>query len=328
MDSVLVIGGTRFIGRHTVEEFRDKGYDVTICNRGNHPNPFTEDPSVSHVQADRRNRAELQAANQRVDPDVVVDCVAYFPADVRTATEVFSDCESYVYVSSGASYGVERVPKRENETALCECTPKQATTDSAATYGPRKAEGDRAVFDVAESGIRAMSVRPTVVYGPHDYTERFDYWIDRVDNHERLLVPGDGLSLWQMAFVEDVASALRIVAEEGRAGEAYNVGDEHAPTLGGWLALLAETCETTVERIGASERELQRGGLSPGDFPMYRSQPHLLATEKLRSLGWSSTPHEDALARTVAEHRRSDRTGQTEGPDRETEVALVESLRE
>ena len=328
MDSVLVVGGTRFVGRATVEAFRDHGYDVTICNRGNHPNPFADEPDVTHVAADRRVREDLEAARDRVDPDAVIDCVAYFPQDVRVATEVFADAGAYVYISSGAAYGVERVPKREDDTPLCDCTDEQATTEGAETYGPRKAEGDREVFAAAERGVRAMSVRPPVVYGPHDYTERFDYWIDRVDNHERVVVPGDGLSLWQLVYVEDVASALLTVAEEGAAGEAYNVGDDHAPTLSEWVALLAEACDTTVERVGAGERELAKADLDPEAFPLYRSSPHLLTTEKLRSLGWSATPHERALAATVREHRESDRTGRSNGPDRATEETLLELVSE
>jgi nucleoside-diphosphate-sugar epimerase len=171
-----------------------------------------------------------------------------------------------------------------------------------------------------------MSVRPTVVYGPHDYTERFAYWVGRVDSYDRIVVPQDGLSLWQMVYVEDVASALRVVAEEGAAGEAYNVGDEHAPTLGEWVDLLAETCETDVEAVGASARELATEGLDPEDFPIYRRPPHLLSTANLRSLGWSATPHATALERTVAEHRENDRTGREYGPDRAVEASLIESL--
>jgi len=326
METVLVIGGTRFIGRHTVAAFRDRGYDVTLFNRGTHSNPFADDPDVTHVRGNRRNAEDLRSARQQVDPDIVVDCVAYFPEDVREATEVFSDAAAYVYVSSGAAYGIERVPKREDDTALADCTPEQATTDSAATYGPRKAEGDREVFAAADRGVRAMSVRPTVVYGPHDYTGRFDYWIDRVDTHDTVVVPGDGLSLWQMAYVEDVASALRIVAEGGEAGAAYNVGDEHAPILGGWIELLADACDTSVETVGASERELARFDLEPDSFPIYRSPPHVLSVEKLRSLGWSSTPHDEALAATVAEHRASERTGREAGPDRAHEQRVIRTL--
>jgi nucleoside-diphosphate-sugar epimerase len=326
MDHVLVIGGTRFVGRHTVGEFRDAGYDVTIFNRGTHDNPFANAPDVDHFEGDRTDEGRLRLASERVDPDVVVDCVAYRPGEVRAATDVFAEVDAYVYVSSGAAYGAERVPKREDETPLEPCTPEQATDDSWETYGARKAEGDRAVSSAAEAGVRAMSVRPPVVYGPHDYTERFDYWIDRVDTHERVVVPGDGTNLWHLVYVEDVASALRTVAEEGEAGEAYNVGDGHAPTRGEWVDLLADACETDVEAVHAGRRELAAADLELTDFPLYREYPHLLSTAKLRSLGWRSTPHDEALEATVAEHRESDRTGRENGPDRAAEERVLDIL--
>jgi nucleoside-diphosphate-sugar epimerase len=206
--NALVIGGTRFIGRHTVAELLAHDYAVTVFTRGTHDNPFENE--VERVAGDRTNRADLERAAER-DPDVVVDCVAYHPGEVRTAIELFDEA-SYVVISSGAAYGAEEIPKREGETALHECTDEQAGDDSWATYGPRKAAIDRVVSDAAADGATAMSVRPPVVYGPHDYTERFDYWLDRVRNHDRVVVPGDGDCLRHLAFVEDVASALRLVA--------------------------------------------------------------------------------------------------------------------
>jgi len=167
----LFVGGGRFIGRRAVQTFRDAGYGVTIFTRGEHENPFAAEEGVSRVQGDRTDDADLADAAEAVDPDVVVDLVAYHPGDVRTATRIFEGVDAYVYVSSGAAYGAEDVPKREDETELCPCTDEQATDDSGETYGPRKAESDRAVFDAAERGVNAASVRPCVVYGPHDYTQ-------------------------------------------------------------------------------------------------------------------------------------------------------------
>lgn len=325
-DHALVIGGTRFIGRHTVSEFLDAGHEVTLFNRGKHDNPFAEDDRVAHVEGDRTIEADLRRAAIDLDPDVVVDCIAYKPREVHAATDIFADVDAYVYVSSGAVYDEERIPKREDETPLCPCSTEQATDDSEESYGPRKAEGDRAVFAAADRGVRAMSVRPTVVYGPHDYTERLDYWIDRVENHDRIVVPGDGLSLWQFTHVKDIASAVRIVAERGTAGEAYNIGDGHAPILREWIDLLADGCETTVETVLASERELGTVGLSGSDFPLHRDHPHLLETAKLRDLGWEPTPHEVSVPETVADHRASDRTGREHGPDRAVETRLMDVL--
>ncbi|UIP00674.1 NAD-dependent epimerase/dehydratase family protein [Halobaculum sp. CBA1158] len=322
-DTALVIGGTRFIGRHVVDDLLDHGYEVTIFNRGNHENPFADDESVTHVEGDRRDDTDLRAAKLSVDPDVVIDCVAYYPEDVRVATDLFADADGYVYISSGAAYGVEEIPKREEDTELCACTDEQATDDSHETYGPRKAEGDRAVFAAAEDGVNAMAVRPCIVYGPHDYTERLDYWIDRVLNHDRVVVPGDGQNLWHRAYVEDVASALRIVAEEGEPGEAYNVGDRRLVTMEEMVEVIADAADTDVEAVHAGERELAAADLEAEDFILYREYPHVLDTSKLAALGWESTPLAEAMERTVAEHSEADRDGSEHDPGREAEERVL-----
>ena len=323
MDTALVIGGTRFIGRHLVSELLDNGYDVTCFNRGNRDDPFADVEEVSHFEGDRTNDSALEAAKAEVDPDAVFDCVAYAPREVRAATEIFSDVDAYVYVSSGAAYGAEEIPKREGETELEPCTPEQAADDSGASYGARKAEGDRAVFEAAERGVNAYSVRPCIVYGPHDYTERMDYWISRVANYDRVVVPGDGDNLWHRAYVEDVASALRVVAEEGTPGEAYNVGDRRLVVLEEMVELVADAAETDVEVVCAGERELAAADLEPDDYVFYRDYPHVLATDKLAALGWESTPLDDAMAATVEEHLDSDRDGSEYDPGRDAEERVL-----
>ncbi|NEU57385.1 NAD-dependent epimerase/dehydratase family protein [Halorussus sp. MSC15.2] len=326
MDTALVVGGTRFIGRHLVSELLDHGYDVTIFNRGNHENPFAENDTVAHYEGDRTNETALEQARREVEPDAVFDCVAYEPREVRAATEIFSDADAYVYISSGDAYGNEEIPKREGETELRPCTMEQATDDSGDTYGNRKAEGDRAIRAAADRGVNAYSVRPCIVYGPHDYTERLDYWIDRVANYDRVVVPGDGDNVWHRAYVEDVASALRVVAEEGTPGESYNVGDRRVVTIDEMLDLVAEALDTAVEIVHAGERELAAADLSPDDFVLYRDYPHVLDTDKLAALGWDSTPLAEAMERTVSEHLDSDRDGSEYDPGREAEQRILDVL--
>jgi nucleoside-diphosphate-sugar epimerase len=322
-DTALVIGGTRFIGRHTVTNLLDNGYRVTTLTRGTHENPFADDDRVTHVEGNRTNDRDLKTAKLSADPDIVIDCVAYHPADVEAATDLFADVDGYVYVSSGSAYAADHLPKREGETPLESCSPEQATDDSQATYGNRKAEGDRAVFDAAADGVAAMAVRPCVVYGPHDYTERLDYWIDRVLTHDRVVVPGDGDLIWHRGYVEDVARALRIVAERGEPGAAYNVGDRRALTLAEMVETIAEAAGVECAVVPADADALAAGGLEPGDFPLYREYPHLLDTCALAALGWESTPVEDAMARTVADHRDADRDGSEHDPGRDAEERVL-----
>lgn len=326
MDSALVIGGTRFIGRHTVEELLDQGYDVTLFNRGNRPNPFATDGQVDHIEGDRTNTQALETAAASMEPDAVFDFVAYQPAEVRTATEIFADVDAYVFVSSGASYDPFSIPKREDESPLRPCDDQQARDESMDTYGNRKAEGDREVFAAAERGVNAMSARPTVVYGPYDYTERLDYWIDRVNHQDRLIVPGDGTYLMHRVFVADVAAALRIIAEHGSPGEAYNVADRQLVDFNGLIMLIEDALGTEAEVIHASDRELSTVGLESDDFPLYRGFPHVMSTGKLAGLGWDSTDLDTAMNRTVEEHLASERTGRERGPDRETEEAALDVL--
>lgn len=338
----IVIGGTRFIGRHAVEELLDHGYHVTTVNRGNHEDPFADNGRVRHVEGDRNDRDVLERARDVTTPDVVVDCIALAPQQVAAATDVFAGAGAYVFVSSIGAYSRLDLPRREDETPLEPFRSEHAVDDLAsmdhpdwtspldpsdfAGYGPRKAECDRVCVAAAEDGANAMVVRPTFVFGPYDYTRRFDYWIDRVANHDRVLVPGDGDGVVHQVYVEDVASALRMVAEEGTSGEAYNVGARQMATMDRRLETIADVLDTDVELVHASERELARYDLAPTDFPLVRPVPVIVDTAKLTALGWESTSHADALARTVAEHLESDRTGRHHGPDRETERRAIEGL--
>lgn len=356
----LVIGGTGFVGRHTVAELLDHGYDVTALSRGSHGFRFPDGMAVDHVTADRTDDDALADAARRAEPDVVVDCAAYHPADVRTATELFADVNAYVYVSSGGVYSSEEIPKREDETPLHDCTPEQATDDSMKTYGPRTAECDRLVRAAAADGVAAMSVRPTMVYGPQtipgedadhrsaeaSWTDDIpatwaddnfsglgvhdEYWIDRVNRYDRVAVPGDGTAIWHRAYVEDVATALRVVAEHGEPGEAYNVGDRRVSTLEDVIDRIADVLETSVEVVYASQRELAQADLSPNDFILYHhprtEYPHVLDSCKLAALGWESTPLAVAMERTVEEAIASGRDGSAHDPGRDTEERLLETL--
>ena len=326
MSHALLIGGTRFIGRYTVAEFLDHGYEVTLFTRGNNPNPFAEDSRVSHVEGDRSNDSALEAVAADLSPDVVVDTVTYKPRAVESATRIFENVDAYVSVSSGSAYEAEEIPKREDETPIHDCTEEEAVDDTWETYGPRKAEGDRAVFRAAERGVNAMSIRPPIVYGPHDYTDRLRYWLSRVQHHDRVVVPGDGTNIWHRVFVGDVASAIRVIAESGTPGESYNVGDRNIPTMAGMVELIAEAFDTEIEMVTASERELSVADLALDDFPLYRDPPHVLSTAKLSALGWEATPLEESMAETVEAFRENEPDEIDAGPDRSAEERVLQVL--
>jgi nucleoside-diphosphate-sugar epimerase len=326
MENLLVLGGTRFIGRATVEEFLSDGYTVTTFTRGNRPDPFAEEDRVSHVTGDRTDDEAIYALAENVTPDVVVDCIAYHPDEVETATRAFADVDAYIYVSSSGVYPDASNPKREDETPIRECTPEQAVDEEQSTYGNRKAEGDRAVARAAERGVAAMSVRPCLVYGPHDYTERLDYWIDRIERFDRVVVPGDGQHLFHRVYVRDLARAFRLVAERGTPGAAYNAADRHLDDLDTLLEVIAAELDRDVEFVHALPRDLAAGDLSVDDFVCYREYTHVLSTAKLAALGWESTPLDIAIADTVEAHFANDIGGGKYELDRSHEKAVLDHV--
>ncbi len=326
MGSVLVVGGTRFIGRATVEEFLENGDTVTTFTRGNRPDPFQDRDNVTHLNGNRKNRERLQEVAERVDPDIVVDCIAYHPQDVEAATDIFEDVEAYIYVSSSGVYPDDANPKRESTTPILPCTSTQTTDNTQETYANRKAEGDREVARAAESGVNAFSVRPCLVYGPHDYTQRLNYWIDRVDTYDRIVVPGDGQHLFHRVYVRDLARAFKVVAQRGEPGGAYNAADRQLLDLDGLLTEVTEALDREVEFVHANPRDLAAGGLSVDDFVCYRDYVHVLSTEKLAALGWESTHVSTAIADTVKAHFEHEIGGGMHSFPRESEEQVIDHL--
>lgn len=327
MASVLAIGGSRFIGRHTVETFLEDGHAVTLFNRGNHPDPFADHDRAGHVTGDRTDEAALRHAADEVDPEIVIDCVAYAPDEVETALEIFGDVDAYLFISSVAAYVDEPVVKYEGETPLEPCSPEQAADDSMATYGPRKAECDRAIAAAGEAGVRAMSVRPSMVYGRHDYVSWMEYWTDRIASHDRVIVPGDGAYVPHRTYVENVATAISTVAEYGAAGEAYNVADRQPQSLLQTVESIRDALDTDCEFLHASPRELAAEELSVADFPYYRQRPpFVLSTDKLAGLGWDPVAPAEGIARTVSHVTPTAGPPEGIGPSIEDEQRLVSVL--
>lgn len=323
MDTALVIGGTRFIGRHLTEELLGSGYEVTLFNRGTRENPFAGHDDVAQHTGDRKSGAALKEAKEAVDPELVVDCVAYYPGEVEMAVDVFDDVDAYVYISSGAAYAPDTIPKREDETELRSCSEDEAVDDTPDSYGARKAEGDRIVFEAAEEGVNAMSVRPTIVYGPYDYTGRYKYWVDRIKSSDRVLVPGDGTNIHHLVSVYNTVRAIRQVGEHGEPGAAYNAGDHRVLTLQELLDTTAEAVGADPEFVTANDRELAAADLKPTDFPLYNPSVHVLSTEKLKAIGWEPVTPAEAIERTVPWDGETDRDP---GPDREQEEQVLDSL--
>ncbi len=214
---VLVLGGTGFVGRYVVEGALARGHAVTVFHRGrSNPGLF---PQAEHLIGDRE--ADLSPLAGRIF-DAVFDTTGFEVRHVRSAAATLAHPElQYVFVSSISVYA---------ELAHLDESGPLRTTDDAenailtlANYGALKAACEAAIDE--ELGRPALHVRAGLILGPHDYDERFRFWLDRVARGGEVLAPGDKTAIAQAIDVRDLAEWMLASATRKLTGP-FNVTGE------------------------------------------------------------------------------------------------------
>lgn len=182
--NVLIIGGTRFVGRHIAQAFVESGASVTLFNRGNaYGDPIS---GVSVVHGDRKSDLH-RLGNSKWD--VVVDTCAYVPLEAEIAARFFRDkTNRYIFISTISVYDSSS-GKAIDEDAPLSILPENAdrTRMTVETYGALKVLCEEIVFSTFRN--RATILRPGLVAGPYDPTDRFTYWPLRIALGGDVLLP-------------------------------------------------------------------------------------------------------------------------------------------
>src|SRR5215207_9415215 len=225
---ILIIGGTRFLGRHLVVSALARGHEVTLFNRGKtNPDLF---PQLETILGDREKDVQKLAQAGRLW-DTVIDVAGYLPRLVRLSAEVLKENVSrYVFISTISVYadfkkiGIDEsypVGKIEGE-AIEEITGE--------TYGPLKVLCEKAVQDLY--GERALIIRPGLIVGPHDPTDRFTYWPVRVARGGEVLAPQKPEAPIQIIDVRDLSDFVVKLIEENASGIYNATGPDYELTIG------------------------------------------------------------------------------------------------
>jgi 2'-hydroxyisoflavone reductase len=237
--NLLVLGGTKFIGRGIVDAAVERGHEVTLFNRGVTNADLY--PGVEKLRGDRDG--DLRALEGRTW-DAVIDPSGYVPRVVRASAELLRDSGHYVFVSTISVYDGpferldEQAPLRELEDPTTEDVPEH--------YGGLKVACERVVEEVFPG--RSTLVRPGLVVGPHDPTDRFTYWPVRVERGGEVLAPGRPGRPWQFVDVRDLGDWLVRCAEERVVGPFNATGPVPGVSAG-------EVLDTCLEVTG-SDAEL------------------------------------------------------------------------
>ena len=241
---ILIIGGTKFVGRHVVESALAANHDVTIFHRGQTGADLF--PEVEHRIGDRNT--DLSALTEGTW-DATVDMCGYIPKQVHELANTLGDrAGHYLYVSSVAAYAYPITRGYQEDAPLVQLDDPSTEEVTGETYGGLKVLCERAA--VERFGPRTTIVRPTYVIGPDDYTWRFPYWVARIARGGAVLAPGPASSPSQVIDVRDIAAWMVGLLENGNSGPFHAVGPSVPITWG-------EQMETIVNTVGPEGTTLE-----------------------------------------------------------------------
>jgi 2'-hydroxyisoflavone reductase len=226
---LLILGGTKFLGRATTEAALARGHEVTLFNRGQtNPELF---PEAEKIRGDRAE--DLSALDGRTW-DAVVDPSGYVPGVVRASAELLADATGfYLFVSSLSVYADRSVTIAEgNALEQLGEMPDDRLLEDYANYGALKALAEEAVAETYPE--RHANVRPGLIVGRHDPTGRFTYWPHRVARGGEVAAPAPPEERVQFIDVRDLGAWLVELCERGEAGtfNAVNPGVAWEELLG------------------------------------------------------------------------------------------------
>jgi 2'-hydroxyisoflavone reductase len=324
--SILVLGGTGFIGPHQIEYALARGHTVTMFNRGSNPGMFGD--AVEELTGNRDSTIDDGLAALEGDRtwDVVIDNSGYVPRHVRDSAELLKDrCRRYLYVSTVAVYDFDVANVFPEDAKLAELKDPTVEEVTWETYGPLKAACDIAVRGII--GDRCTVVRPTYVVGPGDHTDRFTYWVDRVHRGGDVLAPAGPDREAQWVDVRDLCPWVITLAENDTPG-IFNAAGPASPVdrEGLMWGLRAQTDEPvrfhwpTDELLGELEIDLPM--MSEGNSEHFENAASMAAGLSYRSL---TDTAQDTLAwwHSLPEERRA---SPRRWPSAEQEKAAIARL--
>lgn len=261
---ILILGGKRFLGIALVNAALQAGHTPTLFNRGlTNPDLF---PDVNNLIG---NRDGDLSALKRKKWDAVIDTSGFVPRIVKQSAAALSGkCESYTFISSVSVYQDFHTPDITEEYPLARLEDPTEEDYSGDAYGPLKALCE---YEIQQNFAgKVLVIRPGLIVGPNDPTDRFSYWPWRVSLGGKVLAPEPPSSSLQFIDVRDLATFIINRIENNSEG-VYNVtGPKKPATLGSLLVSCREAAESDATFMWVDEEFLLREGVRPWtDLPLW-----------------------------------------------------------
>ena len=294
---LLVIGGTVFLGRHLVSLALAAGHQVTTLNRGTHN--LAEQANVERLIADRE--IDLNQLLGRTF-DAVVDTCGYHPDTVRHSLKVLSgSVGTYVFVSTVSVYG------DFSAIGISEDNPIKYTQPSEqGDYGSLKADCEKVVTELMPES--SLIIRPGLMAGPYDPTDRFTYWPARFARGGKVIVPDRLDRFIQFIDVRDLAAWVISLAEAQARGIYIATGPQQRLSMGEFLDECEQTVRKDTQWVRVEDAALEKAGVAPWtELPLWipvakRSFAGVMRLDRSKAVaaGLTYRPIADTIADTLA----------------------------
>jgi 2'-hydroxyisoflavone reductase len=261
---ILIIGGTRFLGRHLVEVALDHRHEVTLFNRGkSNPDLY---PELETILGDREH--DVNRLQGRIW-DAVIDVAGYLPRIVRLSAEVLEpNVRRYVFISTISVYENFKKAGIDETYPVGKLGDETVEEITGETYGPLKVLCEQVVHDLY--GERALIIRPGLIVGPHDPTDRFTYWPVRVARGGDVLAPQSPDAATQIIDVRDLSEFIIKLTEENASGVYNATGPDYELTMGKILEVGKQVSNSDANFRWASVEFLNQNKIEPwSDMPAW-----------------------------------------------------------
>lgn len=293
---ILVLGGTRFVGRHIVEAALARGHKVTTFTRGK----SDLIPGALALVGDRDTNLEPLKGRSW---DAVIDTSGYVPRIVRQSAELLAGhTQFYAFISTISVYKDTAEPVSE-DSGLQTLSDPLVEQVSGETYGGLKVLCEAVVRETYPG--RSSILRPTLVVGPHDPTDRFTYWVRRFREGGKVLLPGKPEQVFQVIDARDLARFTLHTVEQHISGTFNVVAPPY--TWGHLVEALQEATGRRTEPVWADEAWLLEQKVTPwADLPAWipasGDDAGLMRIQPTRALatGLTLSPLSQTVADTVA----------------------------
>ncbi|HEF1900791.1 SDR family oxidoreductase [Bacillus thuringiensis] len=260
---ILILGGTRFLGRAVVEEALNRGHEVTLFNRGTNKEFF---PEVEQLIGDRNG--DVSSLENR-KWDAVVDTCGFSPHHIRNVGEVLqNNIKHYIFISSLSVYK-DWIPHdiKEDYILQPEPTEEQIKAVENGEISPYEHYGALKVLCEKEAEKywpgRVLHVRAGLLSGMFDYTDRLPYWIGRVAKGGKVLVPGRKIRPVQLVDIKDVAGWGLNMAEHNKAGTFNITGPNDELTMEELLNTCKKVTNSDAEFVWVDESFMSEHNVQP-----------------------------------------------------------------